>query len=127
MSINLISPVNAANNLGDGIVGVGPLQNIIGESTAKTQFGNLLSSMITTITVVGSLAFVIYFTTAGLKWITAGGDKAKVSEAQTSMTQAAIGLIAMVASYFIIGIVGAVLGIDILNPFNTLFGTTTPP
>jgi len=37
------------------------------------------------------------------------------------MTQATIGLIAIVASYFIIGIVGAVLGLDILRPFKTLF------
>lgn len=102
-----------------GISGIGKFQTI-SSSGPKAEFGTLISSIITTITVVGSLAFVIYFTIGGLKWIVAGGDKAKVSEAQTQMTQAAIGLIAIVASYFIIGIVGAVLGVDILNPFKAM-------
>ena len=123
--IKLVPPVYAGSpiDLGTGVEGVGPFQALLGGKAAVgTQFGNLLSNIITTLTVVGSLAFVIYFTIGGLKWITAGGDKAKVGEAQAQMTQSAIGLIAIVASFFIIGIVGAVLGIDILNPFFTLFG-----
>ncbi len=118
-----ISQVMAADiPLGTGITGTGPFQTVLDRGATQTQLGTLLSNLITTLTVVGSLAFVIYFTMGGLKWITAGGDKAKVSEAQTSMTQAAIGLIVIVVSFFVIGIVGAVLGIDILNPFKTLFG-----
>ena len=72
------------------------------------------------------MAFVIFFTLGGLKWLTAGGDKTKVSEAQAQMTQGVIGLVAIVAGLFIVGLVGNVLGIDILNPFNTLFSSTTP-
>lgn len=118
-----ISQVLAADiPLGTGITGTGPFQTVLDRGATQTQLGTLLSNLITTLTVVGSLAFVVYFTLGGLKWIIAGGDKAKVSEAQTSMTQAAIGLIVIVVSFFIIGIVGAVLGIDILNPFKTLFG-----
>lgn len=118
-----ISQVMAADiPLGTGITGTGPFQTVLDRGATQTQLGTLLSNLITTLTVVGSLAFVIYFTMGGLKWITAGGDKAKVSEAQASMTQAAIGLIVIVVSFFVIGIVGAVLGIDILNPFKTLFG-----
>ncbi len=122
--MNIITQVLAAGDikLGNGITGVGPFQAVMAGDVVQTNLGKFISSLVTTITVIGSLAFVVYFTVAGLKWITAGGDKGKVAEAQTQMTQAAIGLIAMVASYFIIGIVGAVLGIDILNPFKTLFG-----
>ena len=120
----LISSVYAASDvdLGTGVVGVGPFQSAMDKSAVSTQLGVFLSNLITTITVVASLAFVIYFTLGGLEWITAGGDKAKVASAQTQMTQAAIGLIAVVASFAIVGLVGAVLGIDILNPFKTLFG-----
>ena len=121
--IKFIPTIHAADiPLGSGITGTGPFQAVLDQGATQTQLGPLLSNLITTITVVGSLAFVVYFTIGGLKWITAGGDKAKVSEAQTQMTQAAIGLIVIVVSFFIIGIVGAVLGIDILNPFKTLFG-----
>lgn len=119
--IKLIPPVYAGDvDLGPGITGTGQFQNI-NAGNVGSAFGTLLTNIITTITVVGGLAFVIYFFIGTLKWITAGGDKGKVAEAQTEMTQAAIGLIAIVSSYFIVGIVGAVLGIDILNPFKTLF------
>ena len=121
--IKFIPTIHAADiPLGSGITGTGPFQAVLDQGATQTQLGTLLSNLITTVTVVGSLAFVVYFTIGGLKWITAGGDKNKVSEAQTQMTQAAIGLIVIVVSFFIIGIVGAVLGIDILNPFKTLFG-----
>lgn len=118
--IRLIPSVNAADiPLGSEVGGVGPFQTAI-SGGVQSGMGTLLSNLITTMTVVGGLAFVVYFTLGGLEWITAGGDKTKVSSAQTQMTQAAIGLIAIVASYFIIGIVGAVLGFDILNPFSSL-------
>lgn len=113
----LVKPLYAASvNLGN-ITGVGTFQ----AAAPETLLGKFLSSIITTLTIVGSLTFVIYFTMGALKWITAGGDKTKVGEAQSQMTQGAIGLIAMVASYFIIGIVGAVLGLNILNPLDALF------
>ena len=109
-----------ATSLG-GITGVGQFQT----GTSDTSIvGKLISSLVTTVTVVGGLAFVVYFFIGALKWITAGGDKGKVAEAQSQMTQGAIGLIALVASYFVVGIVGAVLGLDIFNPITTLQKTS---
>ncbi len=107
----------ATTNLG-GITGVGQFQTI--GSTPKDLTGKFFSSLITTLTIVGSLAFVVYFSLGALTWITAGGDKTKIGSAQSQMTQGVVGLIAMVASYFVIGIVGAVLGLDLLNPFKML-------
>jgi cytochrome bd-type quinol oxidase subunit 2 len=106
------------------VVGIGPFgfeDKNISKAAVGTQFGSILSTVVTVLTVVGGLAFVIFFTLGGLKWLTSGGDKAKVQEAQTQMTQGVIGLVAIVAGLFVVGIVGGVLGIDILNPFNTLF------
>lgn len=103
--------------LGD-ITGSGKFQN--GLASTDKLFGTFLSTIISTVTIFGSLAFVVFFTMGALKWITAGGDKGKVGEAQSEMTQGAIGLIALVASYFIIGIVGNVLGLNILNPIQSL-------
>lgn len=111
------------------IKGIGPFgfeDETVSDITTKTQLGTILSTIVTTLTVVGGLAFVIFFTLGGLKWLTAGGDKTKVSEAQTQMTQGVIGLVAMVAGLFVVGIVGGVLGIDFLNPFQTLFPPATP-
>lgn len=110
-----IIPQAHAESLGN-ITGSGVFQTV-GASGPDTLLGKFLSSMVTTLTIVGSLAFVVYFFIGALTWITAGGDKTKIGQAQSQMTQGAIGLIALVASYFVIGIVGAVLGLDILNPF----------
>lgn len=115
-----IKSVHAATvDLGQPISGIGKYQQ-----GADLQTGSLLtdflSSIITTLTVVASLAFAIYFIIGGLKWITSGGDKNKAEEAKTQMTQAAIGLIVVVVSYFIIGIISNVLGLDILDPAKTL-------
>jgi hypothetical protein len=123
--LHLIKSVHAAETINvGGIKGIGPFgfetAGVSGVET-QTQLSRILSTIIATLTVVGGLAFVIFFTLGGLKWLTAGGDKAKVSEAQAQMTQGVIGLVAIVAGLFITGIVGGVLGIDILNPFKTLF------
>jgi len=125
----LINSVQAADIDVGGIEGVGPFgfeEQTVSETSTQTHLSGILSTVVTTLTVVGGLAFVIFFTLGGLKWLTAGGDKTKVSEAQTQMTQAVIGLVAMVAGLFIVGLVGGILGIDILNPFKTLFSSTTP-
>lgn len=119
----LIKPVQAASVTVGSIVGIGTpgLENkVINEETVGTEFGRIISSIVTTLTVIGGLAFVIFFTLGGLKWLTAGGDKGKVSEAQQQMTQGVIGLVAIVAGLFITGLVGNILGIDILNPFKTI-------
>lgn len=120
----IIKSVHAEDIDVGGITGIGPYgftNTPVSGSETKIQFGDLLSNVIRTLTVVGGLAFVIFFALGGLKWLTAGGDKAKVEEAKTQMTQSVIGLVAIVAALFVVGIVGGVLGIDILNPFKTLF------
>ena len=122
-----IKPAHAADIDVGGIKGIGLFgfeTNPVSGSETQTQLSNMLSAIVTTLTVVGGLAFVIFFTLGGLKWLTAGGDKNKVSEAQAQMTQGVIGLVAIVAGLFIVGLVGGVLGINILNPFKTLFPTT---
>lgn len=122
----LINSVYAAPNptiTVGAIKGIGPFgfeNETVSDVTTKSQFGSIFSMVVTTFTVIGGLAFAIFFTLGGLKWLTAGGDKTKVQEAQNQMTQGVIGLVAIVAGLFITGLIGRVLGIDILNPFNTL-------
>lgn len=82
----------------------------------------LVSTIISVLTVVAGIAFLIYFLMGGLTWITAGGDKNNTAKAQKQMTDAAIGLITVVVAYFIAGIIGTVMGIDILNPASMLQG-----
>ena len=98
------------------IEGVGQFQ----KADAPSQLGAFISTIITSITVIAGLAFVLYFMLGGLKWITSSGDKSKAEEAKSELTQGAIGLIVVAVSYFIVGIIGGVIGLDILNPLTVL-------
>lgn len=80
----------------------------------------LISNVLVVLTLVGGIAFALYFLMGGLNWITAGGDKAKIEKAKGMMTNGAIGLIVIAVSYAIVWIVGKALGIDVLEPGKAL-------
>lgn len=105
------------------ITGLGKFQT----DTPASQLANFISTIINVITITAGLAFLLYFAIGGLKWITSSGEKARAEEAKTELTQAAIGLIVVAVSYFIVGIVGGVVGIDILNPGKLLGIQQAPP
>lgn len=86
----------------------------IGSYTSAAE--KIISNVLVTLTVVASLSFLIYFLLGGLSWITAGGQKDKVENAKTMMTNGAIGLIIVALSYSIVWIVGKALGLNILEP-----------
>lgn len=107
-----------------------PVSPIYGEELAANpgdalsplkDFETIISTSVGILTVVSSLFFIVYFFMAALKWITAGGDGGKVGKARDEMVQGIMGLIVVVAAYGIIGLVGTIIGIDILNPAKAVF------
>src|SRR5260221_8670078 len=88
--------------------------------------GKFMTTLIGFLTSLAGLMFLIYFIIAALSWITAGGEKGKIETAKSQMTNAAIGLVVVIAAYGIIGIVGGVLGLDILNPGKIILNTLIP-
>jgi len=94
--------------------GYQPKGGDIGGYVTSTE--NLISNILTVLTAVAGVAFVIWFLLGGLTWITAGGQKDKIENAKNMMTNGAVGLIIIAVSYAIAWIVGAVLGIPILEP-----------
>lgn len=89
----------------------------------KTQASTVelvLTNVLTVLTIVGGIMFVIYFLMGALQWVSGGGDKGKIEKAKGMLTNAAIGLIVILLSYSISWIVGTALGMDILNPASTL-------
>ena len=81
-----------------------------------------ISILIGFFTIVAGLFFLVYMISAGLTWVSAGGEKGKIDGAKSQMTNGAIGLIVIVVAQFIVGIVGNVLGLNILNPAQMLGG-----
>ncbi|NCN83009.1 MAG: hypothetical protein GW947_03505 [Candidatus Pacebacteria bacterium] len=93
---------------------------------ANTQAGALnslellISHAFGVMTVFGGLFFIVIFLIAGINWVTAGGDKGKIEKARTSMIQGVLGLVVLIAAYAIIGVVGSIVGLDLLNPAQSL-------
>lgn len=87
---------------------------------ALTNLETLISTFLGIITVFASLAFIVYFLFGALKWVTAGGDSGKVQKARDQMIQGVIGLVIVVISYSVIGLIGTILGLNILQPGEAL-------
>lgn len=81
-----------------------------------TNLETIISMGLGLLTILGSLFFLFYFFTASYKILTAGGDSGKLSSAWQQMIYGVLGLVILVAGYAVVGLIGSVVGIDILNP-----------
>lgn len=83
---------------------------------AVSTFEVIISNILGFMTIVAALYFLLTLVTAGINWLGAGGDTGKVQKARDSITNGLIGLVLVVAAYAIAGLIGSVVGIDILSP-----------
>jgi len=81
---------------------------------AMEKFTGAISAIIGLLTVIAAIWFFIQITLAGLAWITAGGDKNKLTEARDKISNAFIGLVIVVAGWAILALAGQFFGWDIL-------------
>lgn len=82
--------------------------------------GKIVSALLLA-AVILSLLYLVY---GGIKWITSGGDKAKLDGARSHITAAIVGLIISLSAYFILNIVTYVFLGKTINTiqFPTLIG-----
>lgn len=85
-----------------------------------TAFETIISIIIGVMTVGGGIYFIFVFITGAYNWISASGDKQKLTKARDTILQALIGLIILIAAYVIIAVAGFVLGFSILDPAEIL-------
>ncbi len=108
------------------------MPNILAD-TAPGEFGTLenpffgpLGEDVSNVTAVLSLIFGLFTLGAGIlflaqlvmggfQYTSAGGDSKAVEQAQKRIVNGIIGLVIIVAAYFIVGIIEKVLGIKILT------------
>jgi len=65
--------------------------------------------------VIGAIIFFFMLVIGGIKWISAGGDKARLEGAQKQITHALAGLAILLSTFAIIRLVGYLFGIDLLQ------------
>ena len=116
--MSLINLLTQAKPL-SGNSGIGGLSrfdpNTTNYSEAPGKISSLISIAIGGITLFAGLAFLFYFIIGALGWLTSGGDKQKLDNSRDRITTAAIGLVLVIAAYAIVGLVGSIFGLDILN------------
>lgn len=101
-------------------VNVNPCDKTQGNEFAKalcslgfTDFGTIISRLITIIliiTVIIALFFLIY---GGIKWILSGGDKTAVEAARNHIVAAIVGLVVALLAFFIINVVLSLFGLSL--------------
>lgn len=79
------------------------------------EIGQLISAVVGLLLIVAALLAFLYLILGGIKWITAGGDKAGMEEARNKITHAIVGLIIVGAAWAIMILVQNFLGVTIIG------------
>lgn len=103
---------------------LGPIEPVTdaysqGSTTTAGALSNLelfLSNLIGFMTTLAAIFFIVYFFMGAFGWVTSGGDKGKTEKAREQITQGVLGLVLIIAAYAIIGLIGSIIGLDILTP-----------
>lgn len=98
--------------------GLGPFGNTsFDEGNVMTKFTGVISAIVGLLTIVAAIWFLVQVLLGGISWITAGGDKAKLTEAREKLSNAFIGLVIVVAGWAIVALAGQFFGwTTILSP-----------
>jgi hypothetical protein len=87
----------------------------------------VISSLIGFLTILSGLWFLFQFIIAGYQWISSGGDKHNVQAAREKITNAILGLVIVISAWIIVGLLGKLMGLDILNPGSVLINLIVKP
>jgi hypothetical protein len=84
------------------------------------KLNQVIGNLIGFLTILAALFFIFQIIFAGYQWIGSGGDKNSTQAAQSKLTNSVLGLVIVTAAWMIVGIIGKILGINILNPGDIL-------
>jgi hypothetical protein len=76
----------------------------------------IISQVVGFLTILAGIYFIFYMVMAGINWIGAGGDQGKVQKARDEINQAVMGLVITVMAYGLIGLIGRIIGLNLLSP-----------
>lgn len=117
----IIKKAYAAKDLG-WLKGIGRLglEDVKDPSESVTIFTDILSGIVGIMTIAAAIWFIFNFISGAYKFISAGGDQQKIQDAQKLLQNAFIGLFLVIASIFLLGLVGTIIGVPFLD-FGALF------
>src|SRR5437762_8568472 len=71
----------------------------------SANIGPVLANVVTVVLIAAAIISLFFLIFGGIRWITSGGDKAKVESARNTIIASIIGLIIALLAFFIITIV----------------------
>lgn len=77
--------------------------------------GGIVGAAVTFILVIAVLIALFFLIFGGIRWITSGGDKAKVDSARQTITAAIIGLVIAFLAFFILSLALSFFGLSLTN------------
>jgi hypothetical protein len=131
LAVSLFQTGYYIGNMGDYLKGLGPLGTIVqgggwpmpGDFFAL--FFKVLSTIIGILTISAAIWFVFQFLIGAIQIVSSGGDKTKIQEATTRITNAVVGMVVVVAAIFLISLIGRMMGISILGPWEFIIDLWT--
>ena len=108
--------------------GLGPFGVLQGNTGASVfaQFEGVISLTLAVLTVSAGLWFVFQIFGGAIQWLSSGGEKQALQNAQKRLVNAIIGLLVVVSSYTFIAIISSLFGLYILSPYAALRGLLPP-
>lgn len=77
--------------------------------------GAVVQGIVTILLIIAVVIALFYLIFGGIKWVTSGGDKAKVESARNHIIAAIIGLVVAFLAYFILTLIFSIFGLSISN------------
>lgn len=87
-----------------------PAQNPVAKFSSISQ---MLSMLISLVTIFGALVVLGMFLYGGYMWVTAGEAPDRVGKAQKTFTYAVVGFMLMIFAYFITHLLASVFGVSL--------------
>lgn len=77
---------------------------------------SLISNVITAVGAIVGLVFFALLVMGGISYMTNGGDDKALAKAKSQIMNALVGLMIVFFAYWIVRIIGALFGINLLSP-----------
>lgn len=79
------------------------------------KLGTVISGIVTILLIAATIIALFFLIFGGIRWVTSGGDKAKVESARNTIIAAIIGLVIAFLAYFILTLVLSFFGLSLSN------------
>lgn len=91
------------------------LSGDLGSGNYNDVFGRYIGTFWGLAYTAGALIFLLYFIWGGVEWIMGGGNKERVENAKSKISNGLLGLTLLAASFVLVKSIGYILGIDVLE------------